>query len=302
MKQPKLRGTGVAIVTPFKNGEIDYPALKNIINFLIEGGVEYIVSLGTTGEAVNLSADECRAVLDTTIEAIDKRVPLIAGLFGSNYTQKLVDGVQRYNFDGIDAIMSSSPAYIKPSQEGIYQHYMRLAEATPRPVVIYNVPGRTSSNMHPETVLRLAEAAPEVFLAVKEAKGDINQAMQLIKNKPEGFLVLSGDDPITMPMIAAGGDGVISVIANAYPKAWSDMIRAGLENDLAKARAINNALLDVHPLLYVEGNPVGIKASMEIKGYCAKEVRIPLTSLTGNNYARLQAEMQKADEALAKIG
>jgi len=302
MKQPKLRGTGVAIITPFKDGEVDYTSLKNIINSLVEGGVEYIVSLGTTGEAVNLSANECRAVLDTTIEAIDKRVPLIAGLFGSNYTQKLVDGVQRYNFDGIDAIMSSSPAYIKPSQEGIFQHYMRLAEATPRPVIIYNVPGRTSSNVHPETVLRLAEAAPEVFLAVKEAKGDINQAMQLIKNKPEDFLVLSGDDPITMPMIAAGGDGVVSVIANAYPNAWSNMIRAGLNNDLAKARAINNALLDVHPLLYVEGNPVGIKASMEIKGYCSKEVRIPLTALSGNYYTRLQAEMQKADAALAEIG
>ncbi|MCI5083876.1 MAG: 4-hydroxy-tetrahydrodipicolinate synthase [Saprospiraceae bacterium] len=301
MKQPNLSGTGVAIVTPFKNGEVDYPALKNIINHVINGGVEFIVSLGTTGEAVNLSADECRKVLDFTIQTVDQRRPIVAGLFGSNYTQKLIDGVQNYNFDGIDAIMSSSPAYIKPSQEGIYQHYMRLAEVAPRPVVIYNVPGRTSSNVEPETVIRLANDAPEVFMAVKEAAGDIVQAMQLIKYRPEGFLVLSGDDPITMPMVAAGADGLISVIANAYPNACSDMVRAALEGDLATARQLNEALLDIHPWLYIEGNPAGIKAALETKGLCSKEVRISLTALSTENHQELNKAMAIADKALQSI-
>lgn len=299
MKQLNLKGTGVAIITPFKNGEINYPALETIINFIIDGGVEFIVSLGTTGEAVNLSATECRAVLDFTIKKTAGRIPIVAGLFGSNYTPKLVKGVQNYDFDGIDCIMSSSPSYIKPSQEGIFQHYMRLAEVTPRPVIIYNVPGRTSSNVHPETVLRLAEEAPEVFIAVKEAAGDIVQAMQLIKHKPEGFLVLSGDDPITFPMVAAGADGTISVIANAYPAAFSDMVRAALEGDLATARMLNNALLDVHPWLYIEGNPSGIKSAMQLKGLCSNELRIPLTALTKPNYESLKQAMAQADQLLA---
>ena len=293
MKQPKFRGTGVALITPFTPSKaIDYPALERIINFVIDSGVDYVVSLGTTGEAITLSSKECRAVLDFTIKTVDQRVPVVAGLFGHNYTEKLVKGIQDYNMDGIDAIMSSSPAYSKPPQEGIYRHYMAIAEVSPVPIIIYNVPGRTSSNIHPETILRLAEASNQ-FAAVKEASGDIVQAMQIIKNKPEDFLVICGEDPITLPMIACGGAGVISVIANVFPAHFSKMTRAALNGDLQFARQISDELLDIHPWLYVEGNPVGIKAAMEIMEHCTKDVRIPLVPLSNGSYASLRKELLK---------
>ena len=292
MKQPTYKGTGVALITPFTPSKtIDYPALERIINFVIDSGVDYVVSLGTTGEAITLSSEECRAVLDFTIKIVDQRVPLVAGLFGHNYTEKLVKGIKNYNLDGIDAIMSSSPAYSKPPQEGIYRHYMAIGEVSPVPIIIYNVPGRTSSNIHPETILRLAEASKK-FAAVKEASGDIVQAMQIIKNKPEEFLVVCGDDPIALPMIACGGAGVISVIANAFPAHFSDMTRAALAGDLQHARQISDELLDIHPWLYVEGNPVGIKAAMEIMGHCSREVRIPLVPLSNSHYEELKKELQ----------
>lgn len=297
MKQQKFSGVGVALVTPFRDQEIDFSALANIIEYVVQGGVDFIVSLGTTGEAVTLSTDECRQVLDFTIEKVDGRLPIVAGLFGGNYTEKLVRSIKEYRFDGIDAIMSSSPAYSKPPQEGIYQHYMAVAEASPLPVIIYNVPGRTGSNVLPETVLRLAEAS-EQFVAVKEASGDLVQGLQLIKNRPEHLCVLSGDDPLALSLTACGGDGVISVIANAYPAAFSDMIRAVREGDLATAQAINLALLDVHPWLYVEGNPVGIKAAMENMGFCRREVRTPLAPLSDDAYRQLQLEMEKARQLL----
>lgn len=296
MSKQQFRGSGVALVTPFENGKVDYPRLKNIINHTIEGGIDFLVSLGTTGEAVNLSAKECRKVLDFTIEVNEGRVPLVAGLFGHNYTQKLVDGLKRYNFDGIDAVMSSSPGYIKPTQEGIYQHYMRVAEASPRPVIIYNVPGRTSSNVAAATTLRLVENAGDVFVAVKEASGNMEQMMQILKYRPEGFSVLSGDDTLTVPLIACGGDGAISVIANAFPTEFADMTKAALNNDFKTAAYLNNLLLDLHPMLYVEGNPVGVKGAMEILGLCKREVRIPLTPLTEGVYNKLKVEIEKVLE------
>lgn len=300
MNKP-IKGTGVALVTPFlANGAIDYPTLERLINFNIQEGVDFLVPLGTTGEAVNLSAKECRAVIDFTIRINDGRVPLVAGLFGSNYTQRLVDGLKHWNFEGIDAVMSSSPAYIKPSQEGIYQHYMRAADASPRPIIIYNVPGRTASNVLAETTLRLAEAH-ENFIGVKEATGDIVQAMQIIRHKPADFVVLSGEDPITFPMIACGGDGVISVIANAYPKAFSDMVRAALNGEWQTARQLNDILLDIHPWLYVNGNPSGIKATMEILGLCAQHQRIPLTPVQHSTYEQLKKEVAKIKVELEGI-
>lgn len=303
MKQQKLSGVGVALVTPFRNKDVDYPALERIIEHVIQGGVDFIVSLGTTGEAVTLSSHECRRVLDFTIEKVDGRLPIVAGLFGSNYTEKLVRSIKEYRFDGIDAIMSSSPAYSKPPQEGIYQHYMAIADVSPVPVIIYNVPGRTGSNVLPQTVLRLAEAS-EQFIAVKEASGDLVQAMKILKYRPEHLLVLSGDDPLCLSMTACGGDGVISVIANAYPAEFSEMIRAARAGDLKTAQTINLALLDVHPWLYVEGNPVGIKAAMEILGFCNREVRIPLTPLTPEPYQQLKTEMERAARYLEahKVG
>lgn len=292
MQQHKFSGTGVALVTPFSNHDVDYPALKKIINFVIKGGVDYIVSLGTTGEAITLSSEECRQVFDFTIKTVDGRVPLVAGLFGHNFTEKLVKGIKNYNLDGFDAIMSSSPAYSKPPQEGIYQHYMKIAEASPTPIIIYNVPGRTSSNVLAETTLRLAESSKK-FVAVKEASGDLVQASQIIKYRPEHFLVISGDDPLAVPLLACGGHGVISVIANLFPNRFSTMIRAALDGNFDLAHRIHLDLLDVHPWLYKEGNPVGIKAAMEIIGKCSKEVRIPLVSLTDSSYNSLKKEIGK---------
>lgn len=293
MQQP-FSGAGVALVTPFKNHDIDYPALKHIINFVIEGGVDFIVSLGTTGEAVTLTAKECREVLDFTIETTDNRVPIVAGYFGSNFTERLTANIRQYDFTGVAAIMSSSPAYTKPSQEGIFRHYMAVAEASPRPIIIYNVPSRTGSNVLPETVLRLAHESAQ-FMAVKEASGNLDQAMKILKHRPDHLQVFCGEDPLTLPMIAGGGHGAISVIANVFPAHFSGLVRAAREGNFNLARKLNFDLLDVHPWLYVEGNPVGIKAAMEIAGYCSKEVRIPLVEQSESNYLKLQ-------EAMSKVG
>jgi 4-hydroxy-tetrahydrodipicolinate synthase len=291
----KFKGTGVALVTPFRQKAIDYQALENIIEHVIEGGVDYIVSLGTTGEAITLSSKECREVFDFTIKAVNGRKPMVAGLFGGNFTEALVEKIKNYKLEGFDAIMSSSPAYSKPTQEGIYQHYTMMAEVSPVPIILYNVPSRTGSNVKAETILRLAHAS-EKFVAVKEASGDLGQVMKILKDKPEDFLVVSGDDPITIPMMACGASGAISVIANMYPQQFSSMVNSALEGDFARAAKLNAEMLDVHPWLYIEGNPVGVKAGMEILGHCSREVRIPLTPLSAGNYQNLQAEMDKVRE------
>jgi 4-hydroxy-tetrahydrodipicolinate synthase len=298
MKQHKFSGTGVAIITPFKGHQVDYPALGRVIDHVINGGVDYIVSLGTTGEAVTLSRTECRAVFDYTIKKVKGRVPLVAGLFGSNYTEKLVRGIQEYDFTGFDAIMSSSPAYNKPPQEGIYQHYMAIERVSPLPIIIYNVPSRTGSNVLPETVLRLAHAS-EKFIAIKEASGNLTQGMKILKDRPDHLLVLSGDDPTALGLLANGGDGVISVIANLYPAHFSTMIRAALNGDFQTAARLNLDLLDIHPFLYVEGNPTGVKAAMEINGICASGVRIPLTPLSKVYHDKLAIAMSKISELVA---
>ena len=264
MKQQQFRGTGVALVTPFKNGEIDFSSLGKIIEHTISGGVDYLVSLGTTGEAVTLSADECKKVFDFTIKVNAGRVPLVAGLFGSNDTAALVEKIKKFDFTGFDGILSSSPAYNKPTQEGIYQHYMKIAEVCPVPIIIYNVPGRTASNILPETILRLANAS-EKFAAVKEASGDIVQGMKIIKEKPDHFSVLSGDDPTAFSLITAGGQGVISVISPMrFLEQFSEMVSAALNGDIVTARKLNLQMLDLHHWLYVDGNPAGIKAATEI--------------------------------------
>ncbi|OAV43929.1 4-hydroxy-tetrahydrodipicolinate synthase [Lewinella sp. 4G2] len=277
---PKFSGTGVALITPFqKDGSVDYPALGRIIDYVIKGGVDYIVCLGTTGEAITLSSAECREILDFTIKHVDERVPIVAGFFGGNYTDKLEGILKTYNFDGCAGIMSSSPAYSKPPQEGIYQHFMRVADASPLPLIIYNVPGRTSSNVLPETVLRLSEAH-EQFAAVKEASGVLAQSVEILKHCRNDFGVLSGDDVLATAVIAMGGHGGISVIANAMPVQFSKMINAALAGDLKTARQLNFDLLDVHPLLYAEGNPVGIKAAVSMLGLCGNHLRVPLVPLS----------------------
>ena len=279
-------------MTPFRQHNVDYPALERLIEHVIAGGVDFIVSLGTTGEAITLSGQECLDVLHFTIEKVNGRKPIVAGYFGGNYTEKLANAIRQYDFTGVDAIMSSSPAYSKPSQEGIFQHYMMLAEASPVPIIIYNVPSRTSSNIEADTTLRLARASDR-FIAVKEASGDLVQAARILKGAPDDFLVLSGEDPLALPLIGLGGHGNISVIANVYPQKWSDMIRAGREGDWATARRLHLELIDVHPWLYKEGNPVGIKGALEIAGLCSRETRIPLTPMTEAGLHALRQEMNK---------
>ena len=292
MKDQRFIGTGVAIITPFRNNEIDFPAFERIINYVINGGVNYIVALGSTGETATLNEDEARSVLDFCIEKIDNRVPLVAGNFGWNDTKELVKKIKEYNFNGIDAILSYSPAYVKPSQEGIFRHYAAVADVCPIPVILYNVPGRTRSNMEWETTVRLAEYS-KTFVGIKEASGDLIQTTRIIKNKPDHFIVTSGDDEVALPMTAVGGDGVISVMANALPKAFSQMINFALDQDYYAARELNFKTYDLHKWLYIEGNPVGIKSAMEILGYGTNEVRLPLAPLSEINYAKLKDELLK---------
>jgi len=286
--QKRLRGTGVALVTPFKNGAIDWEDLERIIEYVTTGGVEFLVSLGTTGESTTTSDAEHREILDFTIKVNRGRLPLVAGVFGGNNTALLVEKIKNFNFEGIDALLSSNPAYSKPGQEGIFQHYLALAEVSPRPIIIYNVPSRTSSNMTAETTLRLAHSNNK-FIAVKEASDDIFQVMKIIKGRPDNFLVLSGDDFITLPLIASGGDGVISVIANTLPQPFTDMVRAALRYDMPRAQELNFKLLELYKLLFIEGNPVGVKAAMELQGLCGRDVRLPLAPMTENGVHLIMA-------------
>ena len=290
----KLRGTGVALVTPFKNGQIDWESLERVIEHVIAGGVEFLVSLGTTGESSTTSDEEHRQILDFTIKVNRGRLPFVAGVFGGNNTAAMVEKIRHNNFDGIDALLSSNPAYNKPGQEGIFRHYMALAEASPKPIIIYNVPSRTSSNMSAETTLRLAHASDK-FIAVKEASDDIYQIMKIIKGRPKDFLVLSGDDFITLPLIGAGGDGVVSVIANTTPRPFTDMVRAALRHDLPSAQRLNLQLLELYKLLFAEGNPVGVKAAMELQGLCSREVRLPLVPMSETGVHSLMAELEKVN-------
>lgn len=287
-----LKGTGVAMITPFKNNEVDYTSIEKIIEHLIDGGIEYIVPLGSTGETATLNEKESRKILNTVIQVVNKRVPIVAGNFGGNNTLELCNKIKNYDFRGIDAILSSSPAYVKPSQKGIFHHYMEIEKVSPVPIIIYNVPGRTKSNIEWDTTIRLAEASKK-FIGIKEATGDLIQASRIIKNKPDDFIVASGDDEVALPMIACGGDGVISVIGNAFPKIFSSMIRSALEDDYSQARKLNFKTYDLHKWLYVEGNPVGIKSAMELLGFCTNDVRLPLANLSDKNYAGLEKEIKK---------
>ncbi len=290
----KFSGTGVALVTPLNNGAVDFPAFKRIIEHVVNGGVDFIVSLGSTGEATTLNKDECKEILRFTVKQVNGRIPLVAGLFGANSTGHLLQRIELYagSLHGFDAIMSSNPSYVKPTQEGIFQHYMEVEKASPLPIIIYNVPGRTSGNISAETTVRLANASPK-FIAVKEASGDMAQIQQIIKDKPKDFLVLSGDDPLTLAMIGCGADGVISVVANAFPSQFSNMARAALKGDFQTARRLHYGLLDIHPWLYVDGNPSGIKAVMDLLGFCGQEVRLPLTPVRESTIAKLKKEVDK---------
>lgn len=282
-----FKGTGVALITPFdEHFQVDYNSLEKIIDHCIEGGVEMLVSMGTTGESVTLNAQEKNDVLRFTVEKARGRAQIIVGIGGNN-TAELINELKNLNTKGIDGILSSSPAYNKPSQEGIFQHYKALESASPLPIIIYNVPGRTSSNITASTTLRLAKYSSK-FAGIKEASGDLSQATEILCHRPEHFLVLSGDDPLALAMVGIGGDGVISVIANSHPFEFSKMIRFSLQGHFAEAQKLNNKLFPLHKWLYIDGNPAGIKAACNILGLCQNNLRLPLVPMQENNFVELQ--------------
>lgn len=273
MLKQLLQGTGVAIVTPFKQDKgIDYDGLKKLIDYIIDGGVDYIVSLGTTGETPVLSSDEKKSLVHFTSECIKGRVPMVVGCGGNN-TEALIKELKQLPLSQAVAVLSASPYYNKPSQEGIYQHYKAIAEASPLPVILYNVPGRTGRNMTASTTLRLA--ALDNIAGIKEASGDMQQVMDILKSAPESFLVISGDDALALPQMACGMDGVISVAANAFPVEFSGMIKECLKGNFKAARNINDGLMDAYNLMFSENNPAGVKEFLSAMQIIENHLRLP---------------------------
>jgi 4-hydroxy-tetrahydrodipicolinate synthase len=287
-----LDGTGVALVTPYtQNGSLDLSGLEKLVNHVIAGGVEYLVILGTTGETATLSATEKEEVLHKIIEINQSRVPLVLGIGGNN-TAEICHQLKKNNRKEIAAVLSVSPYYNKPSQEGIYQHYKALAQETSKPILLYNVPGRTGSNISAETSLRIAHTLPQV-IGIKEASGNMEQIMYILNHKPKDFKVISGDDTITLPIIAAGGTGVISVVANGIPGKFSEMVRLCLNNNFPEARNLHYQLLDLVNLLFAEGNPAGVKAVLNQLNICEPWVRLPLVSASENLVFKIREELVK---------
>ncbi len=284
----QLKGTGVAIVTPFNENEtVDFLALEKLIDFIIGNGVEYIVTLGTTGETPTLDKQEKLDIINFTFERINGRVPVVVGIGGNN-TKEVVEQVQSYPLDKAVAVLSASPYYSKPSQEGLFQHYKLIAGASPKPIILYNVPGRTGRNMEAATTLRLAHEVDNIA-GIKEAGNNISQCMQILRDRPADFLVVSGDDDLVLPELACGIDGVISVAANCYPKQFSDMVRAGLAFDFATAKKLNDPLLEVYNLLFTENNPAGVKAFLYEMGLSKNVVRLPVTPLSDGVHQKIKA-------------
>lgn len=274
-----LQGTGVALITPFKkNFEVDYDALEKLIDNLIKNGVEYLVSLGTTGETPTLNKTEMLDIINCTVDKVNHRVPVVVGIGGNN-TEELLKSIDLFPLDKAVAVLSSSPNYNKPSQEGIFQHYKKFAEACPKPVILYNVPGRTGSNITAETTVRLAHEC-ENIAGIKEASGNMIQCMHILKDRPEEFLVVSGDDHLALPLIACGMDGVISVAANCFPKDFSEMIRSALSLSLHRARKLQYKLLVGMDLLFAENNPAGVKCFLAEMGMIENVLRLPLVPLS----------------------
>ncbi len=270
----KFKGLGVAMVTPFnKEGQVDYNALKNLTEHLISNGVDYLVVMGTTGENPTLSADEQKRILDQVISVNEKRKPIVFGVGGNN-TLALAYKLSSMSFDGIDGILSVSPYYNKPNQEGIYQHYMRLADSSGAPLIIYNVPGRTGSLIQADTTLRISEH--ENIIATKEASGSLDVCMEILRNKSDDFMVISGDDNYTLPYISLGMSGVISVIGNAYPKSFSQMVHYALDGNMENARYLHYKLLPLMNAIFLDGNPGGIKIVLKELGITEEYMRMPL--------------------------
>lgn len=287
-----LIGTGVALITPFKKDfSVDTEALTRIVNFQIDNGIDYLVVLGTTAESATLTSAEKELVIQTVIEANKNRLPLVLGVGGNN-TLQVVEELKTRNLNDFVAVLSVSPYYNKPSQEGIYQHFKAIAEASPLPIILYNVPGRTSSNMLPSTVIRLANDFKNI-IAIKEAAGDIVQAMKLLQHKPKDFLVISGDDMVTLPMVLAGGAGVISVIGEGFPKQFSDMVRLGLNKKADEAYTLHYQLADAIDMIFEQGNPAGIKEVFKALGLCENVVRLPLVNVNEDLANRIYQFVKK---------
>ena len=271
----ELVGTGVALVTPFKNDlTVDYEALKNIVNFNIENGTDYLVISGTTGESVTITKDEKKHIIKSVIEANKGRVPMVLGIGGNNTTQ-VIEEINSTDLSEMTALLSVSPYYSKPTQEGIYQHFKAISEVSQVPIILYNVPGRTSKNMEPITTLRLAKDFKNI-VAVKEAGNNVAQYLELLRDKPEDFLVISGDDDLALGVVLAGGSGVISVIGQAFPKEFSEMIRLGLQGKAKPSYDIHYRLMEIINLIFSENNPAGIKRVLSSLGLCSDRVRLPL--------------------------
>lgn len=274
-----LKGTGVALVTPFKqNFEVDFNALEKVINYVIDNDVEYVITLGSTGETPTLNEEEKNAIIHFTYDVVKERVPVVVGIGGNN-TKEVCRHLETYPLHKAAAVLTSSPHYNKPSQEGIFQHYKMLADVSPKPIIVYNVPGRTGSNMTAATTLRLANEIENIG-GIKEASGNMIQCMHILKERPERFLVVSGDDHLTLPLIACGMDGVISVAANCFPKQFSEMVCLALRDDLNEARELHYKCLEGNDLLFAENNPAGVKAFLLELGIIENVLRLPLVPLS----------------------
>lgn len=292
MKAKAFKGTGVALVTPFDiKGKIDFPALKKLLNHVMDGGVDFLVALGTTSEAPVLNSEEKSQVLAFIKKENNGKLPLVVGLGGNN-TQSIVDAIKTMDFNGIDGILSVAPYYNKPNQRGLYFHFEAIAKACPLPIILYNVPGRTSSNLTAETTLKLAHGFDNIT-GVKEASGDLIQVMEIIRDRPAGFTVLSGDDALTFPMMALGADGVISVVANTFPKEFSEMLRLASKGKTADAAIIHYKLLEIINVLFEDGNPAGVKAVLELMGIAENNLRLPLVSVNEATYMKLSNLINK---------
>lgn len=288
----KFHGTGVALVTPFKtDGSVDHSGLKNIIDYVISGGVEYIVSLGTTGETATLTNDEKKAVWETTVEHAAGRITLVAGIGGNN-TAEVVQDLKRFDSRGFDAVLSVSPYYNKPTQEGIYQHYKAVAEASELPVMLYNVPGRTSMNMTAETTLRLAHDFKNI-IGTKDASANFDQFNKIIRDKPEDFLLISGDDAIALPLISMGAAGVISVVGNAIPGLFSTMVRMCLDGKFIEAQPLHFSVTEIINLFFAEGNPCGVKSALKLLDICDDTLRLPMVNVSTETQNLIQQELKK---------
>ncbi|MBN2347192.1 MAG: 4-hydroxy-tetrahydrodipicolinate synthase [Bacteroidales bacterium] len=287
MSGKKFTGTGVAIITPFRNdGSIDFKSLGKILEHIIGNKVNFVVVLGTTGESVTLLKDEKKAVVNFVIETVAGRIPVVVGI-GSNNTQEVINTVKSFDFTGVDGILSVAPWYNKPSQAGLFEHFKAIALVSPVPVILYNVPGRTCSNISAETAVSLAKNLKNI-VAIKEASGNLNQVMQIIKDKPEDFQVLSGDDALTLPMMGLGATGAISVIANAYPAEFCAIVNSALEGDFSQAQRNQYHLLDMMNVMFEEGNPSGIKAALNIKKLSPNNLRLPLVPVSEKLYKKIE--------------